>query len=310
VRDLARVARRLLDRAGPYWDKNPRWQTPVVRSVMRKAVGSRFTSPDTLAGFELLLTRALGQPLSRRAWSRMTFNDKVTYRRLLGRDPRFVVFSDKLRAQAYVADRLGPRSVPKVLAVADRADAFADLPGPFALKANHGSHWVILVDSARHLTHDERDRAQSWLGIDYGGVWREWGYRYARRLLFAEELLAAEPPPDFKFLVFDGRPEVVHVDLDRYGAHRRVLMRPDWSLLGRYDLPLPDELPARPPNLKQMLDWATVLSEGMNFVRVDMYDLGERVVVGEMTCYPGAGRLRFRPEQLDDWLGSLWARPA
>ncbi len=277
---------------------------------MRRAVRLRRVSPDGLAALELLLTRAHGQPVSPRAWGRMTFNDKVTYRRLAGRDPRFVVFSDKLRAREYAAQRLGDASVPRVLAVADDAAAFADLTGPFALKANHGSHWVILVDSARRLTGDERRRAQAWLRKDYGGMWREWGYRYARRLLYAEELLAGAPPPDYKFLVFDGHPQVVHVDLDRFGVHRRALMTPDWSLLGRYDLPLPDVLPDRPPNLGQMLEWATVLADGMNFLRVDMYDLGDRVVVGELTCYPGAGRLRFRPELLDDRLGRLWALPA
>ena len=277
---------------------------------MRRAVRSRRFSADGLARLELLLTRALGQPVSRRAWDRMSFNDKVTYRRLLGRDPRFVLFSDKLRAQAYVASRLGRAAVPHVLAVARSADELADLGGPFVLKANHGSHWVLLVDSERRLTDAERRRAESWLRVDYGAVWREWGYRYARRLLYAEELLAATPPPDYKFLVFGGRPEVVHVDLDRFGSHRRVLMRPDWSLLGRYHLPLPDELPPRPPNLERMLDWATTLADGMNFVRVDMFDLGDRVVIGELTCYPGAGRLRFRPEQLDEWLGRLWVGPS
>ena len=240
----------------------------------------------------------------------MTFNDKVTYRRLVGRDPRFVVFSDKLRARSYVAERLGGASVPRLIAVDDDARAFADLVGPFALKANHGSHWVVLVDSERRLTPDELARSQGWLGKDYGGTWREWGYRYARRLLYVEELLDGAPLPDYKILVFDGGPQVVHVDLDRFGAHRRVLMTPEWSLLGRYDLPLPDVLPERPPNLEQMLEWATVLAGGMNFLRVDMYDLGDRVVVGELTCYPGAGRLRFRPEELDDRLGRLWARPA
>ncbi len=292
----------------PYWDRSPRWQTPVVRSVMGRAL-KLHVPPDALVRLEIAVTRLLGQPLSTAAWDRMTFNDKVTYRRLFSRDPRFVIFSDKLRVRDYIAERLGPEALPRLVHVSDNASSFADLEGPFVLKASHGSMWVVLVPSGARLSESEMDLAQSWLSVDMGGESREWAYRLAQRTLFAEEMLAPEAPPDYKFFVFNGRPEVVQVDLHRFSGHRRALFRPDWSPIGALQVPLPDELPPPPPNLATMLEWAAVLAGGLDFLRVDLYDLGTRVVAGELTCYPGAGKNRFRPGRLDNWLGGMWAGP-
>ncbi len=46
------------------------------------------------------------------------------------------------------------------------------------------------------------------------------------------------------------------------------------------------------------------LSRGIPFVRVDGYDLGDRIVFGECTLYPNAGIVPFEPEAFDLELGS------
>src|SRR5205807_1648249 len=67
----------------------PRWQGNVI-DPLATWLGSRRTfSFDGLVKFEWLARRILGQPLSLRAWDRMTFNDKVAYRRLRVRDSAF-----------------------------------------------------------------------------------------------------------------------------------------------------------------------------------------------------------------------------
>ena len=48
------------------------------------------------------------------------------------------------------------------------------------------------------------------------------------------------------------------------------------------------------------------LSSEFAFVRVDLYSLGERIVVGEMTHYPTGGNKSFEPPDWDDSLGALW----
>jgi TupA-like ATPgrasp len=285
---------------------SPRWQIMVTLLVWKCAVQAGFISPGAIRALEYGTGRLLGQPLSRRAWDRMTFNDKVTYRRLRVRRPQFAEFSDKLRMRDRVTSVIGEHALPEVLLVAADAAAFSDLVGPFALKANHGSGWVILVDTPRRLTAQELRLAGSWLTADYERVNQEWGYRSARRLIFAEQYLDG-PPKDYKFFVFDGRPALIQVDSDRSSQHQRALMGVDWSVVGEHTTYPPPAAPeVRPPNLDTMLTWASALGRGIDFVRVDLYDLGDRVLVGELSCYPASGRAAFRPAHLDVWLGAQW----
>jgi hypothetical protein len=87
-----------------------------------------------------------------------------------------------------------------------------------------------------------------------------------------------------------------------------MLRRADWSPLdGTLVYPPPDRPEQdRPQNFELMLQWASELGLGLDFIRVDLYNLGDRVLVGELTPYPEAGRGRFQPKSLDAWLGAMW----
>ena len=181
------LARRLRRR---FWSgEDPRWQGHVVRPLLQSMSRRRVLPFDATLRFEWITRSLIGQPLSLRAWHRMTLNDKVTYRRLRVRDPSFEVFSDRLAMREFVADRLGQTALPELLEVADRAAAFAQRVGPFVIKANHGSGMVNLVQPGERLSSAELARADEWLVIDYAWDDLEWGYLDARRLLLAEEFL-------------------------------------------------------------------------------------------------------------------------
>jgi len=51
------------------------------------------------------------------------------------------------------------------------------------------------------------------------------------------------------------------------------------------------------------------LSQGIDFVRVDLYDLDDRVVFGEMTLYPASGRGGFDPPSFGRAVGDMWRLP-
>ena len=55
-----------------------------------------------------------------------------------------------------------------------------------------------------------------------------------------------------------------------------------------------------------MLEIARKLSEGSDYVRVDLYNVGGRVVFGELTNYPHAGYLRFDPPKWEEIFGAYW----
>jgi hypothetical protein len=69
----------------------------------------------------------------------------------------------------------------------------------------------------------------------------------------------------------------------------------------------PFDSPVRePPNLALMLETAEKLGSGLDFVRVDLYDIGSRIYFGEMTFTPGGGFAHFEPPAMDQHLGELW----
>jgi hypothetical protein len=63
-----------------------------------------------------------------------------------------------------------------------------------------------------------------------------------------------------------------------------------------------------PPNYRDMFEIARTLSAGTDFVRVDLYNLGGRIVFGELTNYPQSGLRKFDPRSFDLTLGSYWRR--
>jgi hypothetical protein len=273
----------------------------------------RIFSLVALLRLEWVMRRLLGQPLARRDWDRMTFTDKVNYRRLRVREPAYQTFCDKLRMREYIAERLGAACLPRLVGVGvgERASDFSTMPGPYVLKANHGSGMVTFVEEGQTPSADQLRQANAWLAEDYAWRGLEWAYAGARRLLLAEEVVGREngaPLPEYKLFAFDGKTEMIHVDTDPFGDHRRLLRRPDWRpIAGMLLYPRPHDITqARPAHLDQMVAWAAELGRGLDFVRVDLYDTGERVFVGELTPYPGGGRVRFQPGSIDAWLGAKW----
>ena len=58
-----------------------------------------------------------------------------------------------------------------------------------------------------------------------------------------------------------------------------------------------------------MIDAAERLSAGIDFVRVDLYDLGDRFLVGELTTTPQGGSGYFKPARWDMVFGARWTLP-
>ncbi len=67
--------------------------------------------------------------------------------------------------------------------------------------------------------------------------------------------------------------------------------------------------PPIPRNLDQMISVAETLGRGLDYIRVDMYNLDGRIVFGEFTHYPTAGLFPFDPPEIDVLYGSKWRVP-
>ena len=188
-------------------------------------------------------------------------------------------------------------------------------PRPFVLKGAHGSGWTILVpaEGRVHWARIER-RAQRWLDTTYAAHAGEWLYSRIPHRLLVEPHLGdpAGRPDDYKLWVFQGR--VHYVNWVRVPRHARRTAAGSWTASGTRRSPTarcrrrPD-LPPRPESLDMMIWMAERLAQDFDFVRVDLYEIDGRPLVGELTFYPMSGYLPVHPADTDLELGRLWRRP-
>lgn len=265
-----------------------------------------------------------------------TFTEKVRHKMLRDHRELMVTFSDKVAVRDYVESIVGSRVLPRVLHVFDDPADLGDvsLPPAYVLKPTHGSGVAVIVsetadrnarlpDPERGWTyaHVQPEHAdvkhlvalgRSWLSQLYGqGPNREWAYGHVPRRLLVEEFLAGPDgavPDDYKFFVFHGTCRYVQVDRGRFERRTQDFFDPEWT-----HLPLsgghPWARPPRPERLDEMLDLAERLGRTTDFVRVDLYDLPDRIVFGELSSFPAGGDSPFEPESYNLEFGSHWTPP-
>lgn len=243
-----------------------------------------------------------------------TFSEKVQWRILNDRRRQIVMACDKLAMKEHAeAAGLGERlRIPRTLWTGTDVEDIPDLDSmpPWVLKPNHGCGDVILGPAP---LEECRRRSADWLVSKPGEQLGEWGYTQARPLLLLEERVPAiaDAPTDYKFFVFDGEPVVIQVNSGRFtGEPRLTFYDPRWRKLDVTDTRVPRGDEPRPAMLESMVDIASRLGAGWDFIRVDFYATDDEVWFGEFSPYPGGGVARFVPHEFDRELGRRWHLPA
>jgi hypothetical protein len=216
--------------------------------------------------------------------------------------------TDKEHLKEFVAERLGPNMTPKTYAVFTSVDALlrSDLPDQCAIKTTHDSGGIVLRRNGEPI---DVTKLSARLADNYYMRAREPNYRSLKPKLLVEELLQGDPP-DFKFFCFRGVPAFVQVDVGRFTRHERAFYSPRWKRLGfTMNYPSPTAEVSRPAAFTRMLDVARELARGFSFIRVDLYEVNGRVLVGELTNFPEATLMKFSPDSADFLIGSLFDDP-
>jgi hypothetical protein len=132
--------------------------------------------------------------------------------------------------------------------------------------------------------------------------------------VLVEELLRdrqGQHPKEFRFFVINGQVAFVQAEIDVFGDHRTSVMDAQGRVLPvRFVDPPPDVAPEPPALFSEMVALAEKLAEPVvDFVRVDMYDLGDRVIIGEMTHYPSGGTAPISSDYYSRLWGKDWVLP-
>jgi hypothetical protein len=237
--------------------------------------------------------------------------EKIQFRKLYGNHAFYGRLADKVLVRDYVGERIGGDVLVPLLGVYDRLDdrILDSLPGSFVLKISNASGWNEIVRDKSSL---DRKRAIRYFNRkvrkSYSRKFGERHYDFGTPRIAVEELLLdnGELPWDYRFYCYNGT----------HGFDCRLCLDTPGNISGYFDAAwnladgeLTPEIAgerARPKNLSRMVEIARELSRGIDFVRVDLYDVGGKVYFGELTFTGSAGFLVYANPALNDLRDRMW----
>lgn len=250
-----------------------------------------------------------------------TLNEKITWLKIYRyeNDALVTQCADKYKVRDYVCSRGLSAILNNSIGVYERVNEipWETLPERFALKCNHGCGYNLIVRNKKELDINEAEkRLARWLHEDYWRLYAELNYKGIPKRIICEaylEGIGGTMPNDYKLYCFHGQPYCIMVCTEREDREPKFyFFDRDWRLL-RIN---PDSVAApedftlpRPSTLEDMFSVAQVLSAPFPFVRVDLYEIDERVVFGELTFTPASGLDKKRLPETDLLFGSMLHLP-
>lgn len=244
------------------------------------------------------------------------FSEKVWSRQLHERDPQLTMISDKLRLRDYVANKVGGDYLIPLLWNGENPEEipFDELPNNFVIKTNHGCGFNIIVKDKMQLDVEKAKRQlNAWLGTNYCNdtfLGIAWGYRNVKPHIIIESFIGenGKVPVDYKLFCFSGQIEYFKIDFDRFEGHSEVFFDKELNRLNLVEKGLilyqgDIDLPAK---FDDMIRVAVSLSEGFDFIRVDLFYVNNKIFFSELTPYPGGVSAVFVPDKYDYDFGEKW----
>lgn len=244
------------------------------------------------------------------------FNDKLQWLKIYYHNPLLTQCVDKYSVRAFVRERVGERILNELYGVYDKVEEidFNSLPSTFVLKATHGFGWNIICPNKDELNWKLAvQKMRSWMRLNHYHAGREWAYKNVKPRIVCERFLtdsASGSLRDYKFFCFNGEPQFIQVDFDRFSGHKRNMYDLKWNKLNVvYEYPTENIEVTKPSGLEEMIEVSRQLSKGFIFVRVDLYYVDGQIYFGELTFYPEAGYGKFLPITFEQQLGALLQLP-
>lgn len=188
-----------------------------------------------------------------------------------------------------------------------------ELPEKFVLKCTHNSGGIVICRDKENFDFvASKRKLETAFSRNYFWLGREWPYKYVKPKIIAEEYMEDEGGSqigltDYKFYCFNGVPKYLYVSagLENHATARISFLTLDWKFapFGRSDYKSFEKLPKKPKNLLAMIELAMKLLYGFPFLRVDLYEIKEKIYFAELTLSPCSRMMPFSPKEWDERLG-------
>lgn len=232
------------------------------------------------------------------------YQEKLQWLKVYNRQKRYTEMVDKITAKDYAARIIGEKYIIPTLGDWDSFEEidFEKLPNQFVLKTNNGGGSMgVVVCTNKSVLDKESAKKQLELSLKESiyKSYREWPYKDVKPKIFAEAYMEDDSEfnkgglADYKFTCFNGKADNVMVCCERQtGETKFYFFDQAWNLLPlnkrgketnpNFKLPKPD-------CMDEMFEIAGKLSEGIPFLRVDLYYINDRPYFGETTFFPASG---------------------
>lgn len=230
----------------------------------------------------------------------------------LNRNHKKAFLADKYAVRNYVAGKGLSFLLPELYGVWKDAMEidFSALPDRFALKCNHSCGQNIICPDKNSLDKEYAvKQLNEWLKTKHP-VYFESHYYRIKPLIICEEFISDQSgvfPMDYKIHCAHGVPVYIQVcyDRDENSVGKRIIYDTQWNDLHYVinDYHQADHGVEKPKNLELMLKYASILSADLEYARIDLYDLGDRVLFGEITLTPMGGWLSYFTQEALDVMG-------
>lgn len=239
------------------------------------------------------------------------FNEKINWLIVNKYGEREGKLSDKNLVKDYVKNKnIEGLFIPQTYKIYKTAEDIdiGELPDKFVLKCNHGSGLVFVCNNKENFDIDNaKAKLQESLNENYAFRGLEYHYDYIEPCIIAEEYLDDKEhlmPLDYKFYSFNGKVENILVCSEREKQLRLDDFDLEWNLR---DFTLPNwkssNVIKKPNNLDKMIKISEELGKEFSFVRVDLYEINNKIYFGELTFTPGNATIDYYKQEALDYLG-------
>jgi len=250
------------------------------------------------------------------------YYEKVQWLKVYSDISQWTALADKYKVREYIKQCGLDDILVKLYGVWENADEidFSTLPDKFVLKPNNCFGRVIIVYDKNQLDIDKtRVLLNKWVKERYGLSSFQPHYWNIERRIIAEELLQdtsvqtfSNSLIDYKFFCIHGEPQIILVLYNRKNMtvglkegsgsttkHACVFdlnwnLRPE-ILSGQFSNEKPVNLP-KPKCFDEMIRISKILSSPFPQVRVDLYEVDNKIYFSELTFTDGGDLRTFTPE--------------
>ena len=246
-----------------------------------------------------------------------TYNEKLQWIKLYDHNPLMPKCCDKYTVRNFVEQQgcgeilnelywegFKPEDIP-----------FESLPEKFVIKVTHGSTFNIICKDKSKLNKEKTiNDCKKWLNAKFLPCYGEWFYGQEKPRIIVEKFIESsddEQLRDYKIFCFNGEPQLIRIDTDRFTNHKMDFFDPKWNRVEDAGMgyPISGRAFEKPECLSDLFEYARKLSAPFKHARVDFYIVNNNPIFGEITFTNGAGFDRFSSYEFDLMMGECLKLP-